>query len=101
MDVLSFYLELKEIYNIYQEIRNKITDIAFFILKVTTHSATDALGLRLNTMTLFYCKIREMIVERSSADEELLSGKLRLTRVIFAILAKAMRVNHSVFFADK
>lgn len=63
--------------------------VEFFVLEVTARSAADLLGLQANTVALFYTKLRQLIIENASRDDELLAGEVEVDKAILAVSARA------------
>jgi transposase len=65
--------------------------LEFFVLEVTARSAADVLDLQVNTVALFYRKVRELIVEQAATNEELLGGEVEVDESYFGGVRKGKR----------
>lgn len=66
--------------------------LEFFVLEVTARSAADILGIQANTATLFYHKIRQVIVARLELHaEEVFAGEIELDESYFGGARKGKR----------
>lgn len=65
--------------------------VEFFVLEVTARSAADLLGLQANTVALFYTKLRQLIIENASRDDELLAGEVEVDESYFGGVRKGKR----------
>jgi len=65
--------------------------LEFFVLEVTARSAADVLDLQVNTVALFYRKVRELIVEQATTNEELLGGEVEVDESYFGGVRKGKR----------
>ncbi len=65
--------------------------LEFFVLEVTARSAADVLNLQANTVALFYRKVRELIVEQATRNEDLLGGEVEVDESHFGGIRKGKR----------
>ena len=61
------------------------------MLEVTARAATDHLGIQANTTTLFYRKVRGLIVEKREAATSEVAGEIELDESYFGGFRKGKR----------